>query len=89
MTGTDMPRRSWGVRAVLALIARATRTTLPAAVGGHLPSGGTDKNRVILSQAMHVPSGHDPYGPHFAEEDCVLSTRTGRCIRGHPCPEGS
>lgn len=44
---------------------------------------------VFLSEAMFVPSGHDPYGPHFRNEDCVLSVRTGRCVRDHDCPRES
>lgn len=115
MTGTDMPRKRWGVRAVLALIAGATRTTLPPAGGGYraLPREGfprpgeigyppppprpsrgaattaSDSVPVILSEAMHVPSGHDPYGKGLADEDCVLSVRTGRCVRDHDCPRES
>lgn len=41
MNDTDVPRRKWGVTGVLALIARATGTTLPPGHGGYraLPEG--------------------------------------------------
>lgn len=38
---------------------------------------------VALTPGLHVPSGHDPYGPHFTEEDCVLRIDTGECVRDH------
>lgn len=44
---------------------------------------------IRLSDGMFVPSGHDPYGSHFEDEDCVLSTRTGQCIRDHAGPHDS
>jgi hypothetical protein len=78
------------VEAVKRLVRRLFRIPASAAPGdaGRISSSASsDGVPLRLGEAMYVPSGHDPYGPHFADEDCVLSMRTGHCIRAHECPE--
>lgn len=70
-----------GAASVMDIGGAAYRRRGPGRNARRRPHG--DSLMVQISPGMYVPSGHDPYGPHFTEDDCVLSTATGECIRDH------
>lgn len=65
------------------ILRRLLRVKPGSAEGGLItrPLGGSIP--VFLDNGYVVASGHDPYGPHLADDECVLDARTGRCVRDH------
>jgi hypothetical protein len=54
-------------------------------VGGRVPVPPAPPGVMVqLSDGYYFPAGNDPYGPYFGDTDCVISTRTGECVRDHP-----